>query len=81
MDVGVHRANRAILDQVAFKLSLVKRMLEQRLTKGHLENRTGRLSFLLDTNTGELRFTSEKPVVSTSQEDESRETEMWTAAA
>ena len=46
-----------------------------------LEDRTERLSFRLDTNTGELRFTSGKPVVSASQEDESGETEMWRAAA
>jgi hypothetical protein len=46
-----------------------------------LDDRTGRLSFLLNINTGELRFTSGKSMVSASREDESRETEMWIAAA
>jgi hypothetical protein len=65
----------------SFQVEFSKEDAETATNERTLENRAGRLSFLLDTNTGELRLALVKSKVSTSQEDESREAEMWTAAA
>jgi hypothetical protein len=46
-----------------------------------LEDGTGLVSFLLDTNTGEMRLTSAKPAVSRSRGNRCEGTEMWAAAA